>query len=194
VDVVVVGVVVGAASVPVRCCRELHVHQRLVAEVLCFAVEFGRPMRGIGLALRHQVPVAEAVVLVWNVFLNRLVELVQLGSHVVGYSSRHMGVENMAALGCSSWLAVGHELVVGSPILDFGDHLQLVGIVDDEFARLSFVGGCSTGNDFALGGNGRYFVVVLLYGGQVSRVSWKVDRRLGQVRVAAKLASSPRGL
>lgn len=47
VHVVIVRIVVGAAPVPVRGRRELHVHQRLVAEVFCLSVELWRAMRSI---------------------------------------------------------------------------------------------------------------------------------------------------
>ena len=77
----------------------------------------------------------------------------------------------MASLSSSSRLSVLNHSVVS--LLNFGDHLKLVGMIHDEFLGLMTLvrDSCIGRNDLGLRCNCWNFVVILLYGGQVSGLS-----------------------
>ena len=130
-------------------------------------------MRGIRMSLWHKVTIAQAVVMIRNVFLDRLVEFIELWSHMIGMSPVHVSIEDMSSLCCCSWLAIGHKLVIWTSVLNFRNHLKLIRIIDNEFSRLTLVRTCSTRNNFALWRDCWNLVIVLLNRWQISLSSRK---------------------
>jgi len=77
-------------------------------------------VRGVGLPLRHQVAIGKAVVVVWDLLLDRRVQLVKLRTHVsIGSPAAHVRIEDVPTLSGCPWLSVGHELVVLATLLYF---------------------------------------------------------------------------
>lgn len=179
VAVMILCIVIRAASVTMTGSWELHVHYRcLIRKVLGFAVVFGRPMVTVG-SVRHEISVWKTIIMQIGVGEFLLVHLyfVEFGSHLahlrVGMSSADLATEDVSSLGsCSLWSLASIQRVgpvmVSCPRVYFCDHLHLVGIAHNKLFLITSIWGSNsalsrtTRNDLTLGCYCWNFIVILI--------------------------------
>lgn len=201
VAVMILCIVIRAASVTMTGSWELHVHYRcLIRKVLGFAVVFGRPMVTVG-SVRHEISVWKTIIMQIGVGEFLLVHLyfVEFGSHLahlrVGMSSADLATEDVSSLGsCSLWSLAPIQRVgpvmVSCPRVYFCDHLHLVGIAHNKLFLITSIWGSNsalsrtTRNDLTLGCYCWNFIVILLNRGQIN-VSTLLKIRIWRNKIRA---------
>lgn len=118
--VVVVAVMMCAASVSVGGGGELHVHQWLVRKIFTLVVELWRVVRYLRLTLGHQVTVRKVIFVVWNLLGYLILQLGHFGPHLrINASPRIALAKDVSTLSCCPRLSVCHYLVILASLLNF---------------------------------------------------------------------------